>query len=169
MATSCDLTVQLNPPILSRGTLREVLEWLGGWFEEKHGLTVALDTREPIPPVPEHLRVSLFQAARELLFNVVKHSGETEARVALSSCDGCLTIQVEDTGKNFDARAVLRKLERPSSFGLLSVRERVEFIGGQMEIETSPSGGACFRLMVPLEAAADPAPDEIQTADVSGF
>ena len=165
VAISCDLTVQLNPPILSRGTLREVLEWLGGWFEEKHGLTVTLDTREPIPPVPEHIRVSLFQAVRELLFNAVKHSGETEAQVALASCDGCLTIQVTDTGKNFDARAVQQKLERPTSFGLLSVRERAEFIGGRMEIESAPSGGACFRLMVPLEAAAYPPSDEIQTAD----
>jgi signal transduction histidine kinase len=165
VATSCDLTVQLNPPILSQGTFREVLEWLGGWFEEKHGLTIAVDAREPIPPVPEHIRVSLFQAVRELLFNAVKHSGETEARVALSSCDGCLTVQVEDAGKDFDARVVQQKLERPSSFGLLSVRERVEFLGGRMEIETTLSGGACFRLMVPLEAAAYPPPDEIQTAD----
>jgi signal transduction histidine kinase len=156
LRTSRDLTMDLSPPILHHGALCEVFEWLGGWFNEKHGLTVTVDAQEKLPSVPEHIRIVLFHAVRELLFNAVKHSGRMEAWVSLSSQEGCLTVQIEDSGSGFDPKVVQWNLNRARSFGLFNIQERIEALEGRLEVESTPSGGACFRLIVPLPAIVEP-------------
>ena len=149
LSASRDLTMELSPPILHRGELGELFEWLGGWFGEKHGLTVTVDVQESLPSVPEAIRVFLFHSARELLLNAVKHSGKRKARVSLSSQDGCLTVQVEDSGSGFDPTVVQQNLSRARSFGLFNIQERLEALEGRLDIEATTRGGACFRLTVP--------------------
>jgi signal transduction histidine kinase/ferredoxin len=150
LRTSRNLSQELSPPILQVGTLAEGIEWLGPWFGDKHGLTVAVDVEGELPPVPEHLRVFLFQSVRELLFNVVKHSGKMRAGVGLSRQHKYFTVQVEDDGERFDPEVVEAHLQRPEGFGLFNIRERLEALGGRLEIGTTPQGGACFRLIVPV-------------------
>jgi signal transduction histidine kinase len=153
MTFSRDLTNELSPPALRRGTFGGMLRRLAGWFREKYGLSVAVEAEEQLPRAQEAVRVFIFQALRELLFNVVKHSGVKEAAVTLSSSDDYLLAKVEDVGKTFDPRAVRQRLESPNGFGLFSIQQRLEAFGGRMEIENAPGGGACFRLIVPLRAA----------------
>jgi CheY-like chemotaxis protein len=150
VSTSRNLSRELSPPVLQCGTLPEVMEWLGEWFSDKHGLTVAVDTQGELPPLPEHLRVFLFQAVRELLLNVVKHSGKLDAWVTLSSPDGYLAIEVEDDGEEFDPDIVQRCLEKPEGFGLFNIRERLESLLGRLEMDRTPHGGARFRMIVPV-------------------
>ncbi len=152
---SRNLTMDLSPPILHHGAIDEVLEWLGGWFGEKHGLTVTVHAQENLPSVPEHLCMFVFHAVRELLLNTVKHSGAIEAEVSLSSQDGCLTVQVEDRGRGFDPKAVQQHLNRARSFGLFNIQERLEALEGRLEFESAPHGGAQFRLIVPLQVATE--------------
>jgi signal transduction histidine kinase len=153
---SRDLSHELSPPFLKQGTLADVVAWLAEWFGDKHGLTVAVDAPRAVPAATEHLRVFLFQAVRELLFNAVKHSGSTAARVILSCQDDNLTVQVEDGGICFDPHAVEAHLRRPKGFGLFSIRERLQALGGRLEIERTRQGGACCRLVVPLAGATEP-------------
>ncbi len=151
MSTSRNLTQELSPPVLEHGTLPEVLGWLRGWFGEKHGLTVGLTAGKNTPEAPEHVRVFLFDSVRELLFNVVKHSGTMEAQVKSSFRSGSFVVQVEDGGDGFDPKAVETRLQKPEGFGLFNIRERLEALGGRMEIDKGARGGACFRLFVPAE------------------
>lgn len=160
--SSRDLTRELSPPILQYGTLGEAIEWLADWFGEKHALTVHLEA-DKVPRTPEHLRVFLFQAVRELLLNVVKHSGTLEARVATSSRVGHLVIQVEDDGAGFDPSTVEKRLQRPSGFGLFNLQERLEALGGRLEIRNSSSGGACFRMIVPVAKATESTGEHSET------
>ncbi|MGM0485732.1 MAG: ATP-binding protein [Planctomycetota bacterium] len=150
LSTTRNLTHELSPPILQHGTLPEIIDWLGTWFREKHGLAVAVDTQSELLPLSDHLRVFLFDAVRELLMNAVKHSGSMQVRVTLWSHDARLTIQVEDEGTDFDPRAVEARLQQPDGFGLFNIRERLEALQGRLEIRTAPGGGACFRLIVPV-------------------
>ena len=73
------LTLQLNPPALDQESLSSTLHWLAQWMEETHRLKVRVEAAEGIEGVEESIRVFLFHALRELLFNVVKHSGTREA------------------------------------------------------------------------------------------
>ena len=168
MAASRNLTIELSPPILRRGRFPEVLEWLAEWFREKHGLQVALDAVQEMPPIAEHARAFLFQSVREMLFNVVKHAGVSEAKVALCVRGDCLVVQVEDGGRGFDPQAVLRTLDRSESFGLFNVQERLEALEGKLEIESSPGGGTRMRLILPVAATVEPEPEQAGVAEVPG-
>jgi signal transduction histidine kinase len=100
----------------------------------------------------EDLRVLLFESARELLFNVVKHAGATSARLKMTQTEtGTLRITVSDQGVGFDSGKLMQELGRNDCFGLFSIRERLELIGGRLEIESSQGNGAAFNLLVPVK------------------
>jgi two-component system CheB/CheR fusion protein len=151
LQASRNLSLELSPPVLQQGTLLESIKWLTDWFEEKHKFSVALTAEDALPSAPEPIRLFLFNAIRELLFNAVKHSGKREARVEICFREGCLTVRVDDDGESFDPAEVRRYLETPRSFGLFNIRERLAALDGQMEIHNSPRGGASFWLSVPLD------------------
>jgi PAS domain S-box-containing protein len=157
------LAMELSPPMVERGTLVDLAKWLAEWYQEKYKLNVGLEAEEPLPPVPEHFRAFLFEAVRELLLNVQKHSGAMNARLLLSSQDGYLIVQVEDGGNAFAAESVAEKLDHPRSFGLFTIRERLEALEGRLEFERTPNGGGCFRLIVPVAETKEPTTGPVQT------
>lgn len=155
LKTSRSLTAELSPPILHEGTLAQVLHWIARWAKEKYGLTVSvLADEEADLRVPE-MRILIFQAVRELLLNVVKHAGVDRASITLSGKGaGRVELVVADQGAGFDsmARAVNGvSSTSPTGLGLFSIRERLELMGGGMEIDSRPGGGTRIIL-----AAASP-------------
>jgi signal transduction histidine kinase/DNA-binding NarL/FixJ family response regulator len=147
ITASRSLTMELSPPIL-RESLPRVMEWLGQWFESRHGLHVEVnaepDTREP----SEEAKKFLFQAVRELLMNVRKHAGVERATLRIFSDRDSVAIEVRDGGKGFDP-AGMAAPER-SAFGLFSIRERVEMLGGTFEITSAAGKGAACVIRVPV-------------------
>lgn len=157
---SLSLTHELSPPVLSQENLADILDWLGHWFEEKHGLTVRVDIAEPVAMPREEIRVTLFRGVLELLFNVTKHARVKTARVSLSRTPaGAAQVVVSDAGVGFDP-AQMRARTATTGFGLLHLRERLELVGGGLEMESAPGCGSRFVLTVPLPAAPATAPPE---------
>jgi signal transduction histidine kinase len=154
IATSRSLTAELDPPVLRQGGLVPALHWLARWMREKHGLAVSLDAPKRAVPVPETLALLLFQAVRELLFNVVKHAGVSAARVEVAVVDSCVRLAVIDEGVGFDPSI----LPGGDHFGLFAVRERLDLLGGRVEITSSPGRGSRFTLVAPLCAPSNPPP-----------
>ncbi len=149
------LTAELSPPVLYDAGLAAGLEWLGRWMREHHGLETDLDAAESAEPAEEELRVLLFQAIRELLFNVVKHAQTNRAQTFLRRGeDGSLEAGVVDAGVGFDPTAAKdASASAEDHFGLLSLRERFEWHGGEMTIESAPGSGTRAYLRVPDERA----------------
>jgi PAS domain S-box-containing protein len=148
---SRSLTVELSPPILYEGGLVRALQWLAGWMLDKHRLQVEVAADEDANPASEDLRVLLYQAARELLFNVVKHAQTDRAHLEIrrSLSQNSIRIVVSDHGVGFDA---VRAAAAPGSgFGLFSLRERLQILGGRLQVESRPGDGACVTLQVPAE------------------
>ena len=154
--TSRSLTVELSPPILHEAGLGAGLEWLARWMKEKHGLLVELDIDPRAVTDREDVKVLLFQSVRELLFNVVKHAGVTHVRVEMApQQDGRLCVKVSDRGVGFDPETMWsRSSQMAGGFGLLSIRERLELLGGRLTIESGPQQGARFMLIAPARTAA---------------
>jgi signal transduction histidine kinase len=136
------LTFDLFPPILNEG-LAPALEWLGGvWMKEKYDLTVAVDLDRRIDAPNEEVRRMVFLAVRELLFNVVKHSGVREARVELAGESGSsLRVTVRDGGRGFDPKALAGVPASGTGLGLLTMRERIEMLGGTLDLRGADGGG----------------------------
>ncbi|HSB67721.1 MAG TPA: response regulator [Candidatus Methylomirabilis sp.] len=156
LAFSRDLTRELSPPILHAAGLTPALEWLAHWMLEKHDLTIDLRMDDNILPDTEAMTALLFQSVRELLFNVVKHARVRRARVEVTRRDDQVEIGVSDTGVGFDP-ASLRREEHPSGgFGLFSICQRLELLGGRMDIESAPGQGSRLRLLAPLRPPQPP-------------
>jgi PAS domain S-box-containing protein len=149
---SRSLTVELSPPILYDAGLAAALPWLARWMKEKHNFKIDLIVDPAAEPQNEEIRVLLFQAVRELLFNSVKHSGVREARLSMS-CTGAgeVEIVVEDRGKGFDPSTMDARKEEGQGFGLFSIRERLSHLGGRMSVESALGQGAQLKLIAPIE------------------
>ena len=136
------LTVDLSPPVLKGEGIEATLRWLGHRMNEAYGLDVRLDTDGEVGST---VQVLLFQLTRELLFNVVKHAETKAAGVRVSRDGDDVRVVVTDEGVGFDPTE-----EDPGSgFGLFSVRERVQLIGGTVEVESEPGRGTSVTVVCP--------------------
>ena len=150
LAHSRSLAQELSPPILATRNLPDALEWLARWMAEKHHLEVAVQADATAVPASEDLTDLCFQAVRELLFNVVKHAKVQSARVELTRRDDQVEILVADAGVGFDPTFLWVEGGVLGGFGLFSIRQRVELLGGTLTIASAPGQGGRFTLTVPL-------------------
>jgi PAS domain S-box-containing protein len=151
---SRSLSHELGPAVLSESSLEDTFEWLARQMETKHGLIVHIQTRGQADSSSEPVRAFLYKAAREILFNVVKHAKVSEASLRLQRVRNQLRLTISDKGQGFDLDALV---ETPG-FGLLSVRERVESLGGRMKIKSAVGKGSTFLIAIPdLTTPAEPA------------
>jgi signal transduction histidine kinase/CheY-like chemotaxis protein len=147
---SRSLAVELSPPILLRRNLNDALEWLAHSMLEKYGFEVTLKPDGSLQSLSESEFLLLFQSARELLFNVVKHAGVRKASIEWTQREGRALMTVEDEGAGFDPASLTSDLGEWKGVGLFRIHERILSIGGRMEIDSSPGRGSRFRLTVPL-------------------
>ena len=150
IAESRSLTVQLCPPVLHEAGLAAAVEWLARHMEQTCGLNVEIDVDPQAEPESEGIRILLFEAVRELLFNVVKHAGTGSARVAMIVApDDGVRMTVFDEGAGWAKADVKLDSATTSGFGLFSIRERLELMGGRLEIETAPGRGTRVSIWAP--------------------
>lgn len=149
------LVVDLYPPALHRNGLVAGLRWLAESYQEKHQFSVQLEADPQVEPAHEELRCFLFEAVRELLLNAVKHSQSLSASVRLtSSGPNMLRLAVEDSGIGLDPEK--DKNRGNPGFGLFSIQQRLEYLGGKMEIHSTPGLGTTILMEVPNKVALSP-------------
>jgi PAS domain S-box-containing protein len=138
------LLYSLRPESLEEEGLVQALRRQAEALKARYGITVNFN-----PPCEPHLnphqRLALFRVASESLHNVVKHSGAKTVDVRLECCEHECLLEVRDDGVGFDPQH-----SRPDHYGLATMRERVEGIGGQYEIVSSPGAGTRIRARLPL-------------------
>jgi PAS domain S-box-containing protein len=152
LASSRSLTAELSPAVLHHAGLLPALEWLATWMRETHHLAVECTTHEAVSVEDEAMKVLLFQSVRELLFNVVKHAKVDRARLDIGVGNGAVQIVVADAGVGIDPTQL-----RPvgaGGLGLVSIRQRLEYLGGNLEIVSAPGQGSRFTLRVPIQPPA---------------
>jgi PAS domain S-box-containing protein len=131
------LTFELSNPILYElGFEAAVAEWLDEQVRDKHGIATEFIDDSKAKPLDDDVRVLLFRNVRELLINVIKHANTGKVRVGVRKIDDTLEVVVEDNGIGFDLAEVRTMAAKRAEFGLLSIRESLEELGGRFEIET---------------------------------
>lgn len=152
------LTVELSPPVLQEEGLVAALHWLAKQLQDRHGLTVELTLSEDVvePPTKE-LRELLFLAIKELLTNVVKHADTNHARVSMDwVAPHRLRVEVCDEGRGFAYPSDAMPSASSGSWGLFNIRERVDYIGGEFVVESSPGRGTRAAITVSAEQVESP-------------
>jgi len=156
------LVAELAPPALQEFGLLEGFEWLAEQMKN-HGLKVTVHKHVQDVVLGADQAVLVFQSTRELLFNVLKHAGTNQATLIIDrNSDGHLVVSVKDEGRGFDPHAMLARNDERKRFGLFSVRERTEAMGGKLEVTSLSNQGTCAALIVPywpIEANQGTAPD----------
>ncbi|MFO7964321.1 MAG: PAS domain S-box protein [Desulfobacterales bacterium] len=151
LRTSRSLSTELSPNVLRTGNLTDSLKWLARWMLETHGLEVKLKINQKIVLKRKDIIILLFQSIRELLLNTLKHSGIKSATVSTKIVNGDLLIMVSDEGKGFDPKRVQKKKYSSSQFGLFSIEERLQHLGGKVDVESSPNAGTDISITVPIQ------------------
>jgi signal transduction histidine kinase len=132
--------------------LEPALKWLSVYMRSKDNLQVELNVTANDAGIDIELRVLVFKVIRELLRNVVKHSGVHAALVSVSSGEQELRVDVEDRGVGFEWQLSLFE-PRAQGFGLWSVADRVRDAAGEMTVDTGPGRGCRVTVVFPLQRA----------------
>ncbi|MDR4478965.1 MAG: PAS domain S-box protein [Nitrospira sp.] len=148
------LVAELSPHILYQFGLSKSLVWLGEQMKQ-HSLSVTVDRGLTSFALPDDQAILLFQSVRELLFNVVKHAHTDRATITVAvEEERELCIWVEDEGCGFDVAELTNFGNAHEKFGLLSIRERMETLGGSCELSSAPGAGTVAILRLPLSHSA---------------
>jgi PAS domain S-box-containing protein len=143
------LMTDLSPSVLYELGFTEAIDWLCDQIQTKHSLQVLLTNELKIRRIDEEIQLLLFRATRELLLNVVKHARAKRAYVTLKKSGNNIQITVRDEGVGFDISGISNVAKLTGGFGLLSIHERLKYLGGLFEIETEKGLGTCITLLAP--------------------
>jgi PAS domain S-box-containing protein len=142
-----DITADLSPVVLHQLGLNAALRDLAERIESQHHLCCSFNPAEDDSWLSDDLRLLVFQGAKELMHNAVKHSGATQLSVSLSAPRKMgVALVVEDNGRGISE---LAGREAGRGHGLFSLAERVENVGGDLEFDESEGGGARVSFRVP--------------------
>jgi len=148
------LTFDLSSPILYElGIEAAIAEWLNDEINAKHGIATEFNDDKQDKPLTDDIRTILFRNVRELLINVVKHANARTVKVSIARAGEQVNVCVEDDGVGFDSEEVRTRAAKKAKFGLFSIKERLEQLGGQISIESSPGNGCRITMTAPLKKA----------------
>jgi signal transduction histidine kinase len=156
------LMAEFDPPQFKELGLPGALVWLKDRMQQ-HDLSVTLQLESASVIVPHYQVVLLYKSIRELLMNVIKHAGVKTVTIGMRIQAGhVLTITVKDEGRGF-LTPTGNSLKPERHFGLRSVGERIQDLGGQLRIESDNGKGCTATITVPLRyIEADRAAETIQ-------
>jgi signal transduction histidine kinase len=127
------------------------VEWLGEQLLEKNGIGFNLVNRLNSNSLGEELRIILFTTVRELFFNIVKHAGAKKVNILVQKLGDKIQVEVVDDGAGFDTTLTGLGYRKNEGFGLFSIHERLEHLGGRLEILSEPGHGTRVTIEAPLK------------------
>jgi PAS domain S-box-containing protein len=144
------LAQALRPPALDAVGLNPTLEGFCRDFSERTQLSINYLGLE-LPMLPEAVNTCLYRFLQEALTNVAKHACADRVCVALRCDAEMVCLSVEDDGRGFDKEARLSVSGWPMGIGLLGMQERLESLGGRLEIQSQPDQGTYLVAHLPAE------------------
>jgi signal transduction histidine kinase/HAMP domain-containing protein len=146
------LAQDLRPPTLDAVGLNPTLEGFCRDFARRTQLSIDYLGAE-LPVLPEAVNICLYRFLQEALNNVAKHARANQVRVALSYEAAMVSLLVEDDGQGFDKQSMLSASRRPmdAGLGLLGMQERLDLVGGWLEVESHPGQGTHLTAHIPCE------------------
>ena len=150
------IAADLRPLMLDDLGLGDAIESLAHDFARRMGVQVHLHVEHIDPPAGERVSIALYRMVQEALTNVARHAHATEVHISLLRQDDELVLSVRDDGIGLPGLPP----QRDSQYGLLGMQERADMLGGRLELDNLPDGGARVRVRVPMRR---PAPSAMGT------
>lgn len=140
----------LRPEPLESATLAAALRRVAARWEASAGIPVEVGIAGPQPRLHPDSEVTLLRVTQEALANVRKHAQATRVAISLSFGEATAMLDVRDDGVGFALDAPEPAPTEQGGYGLRSMRERVEALGGTFVVETAPARGTTLAVAVPL-------------------
>jgi|GEM_PF-1584653 len=145
------LTAEMSPPALYDLSFVAAVKWLADRILLPNAIQHEVICRGENIALPESTKVLLFKTVRELLVNSVKHSQGTDVKISLDYAAATLTISIEDDGVGMDNEEIDQSLLSGRGFGLISIKERITYLGGEFKIDSQSNHGTVVTLQIPIE------------------
>ncbi len=139
-----DLMFELQPPTLEDFGLFAALRWFVAQFARRTDLAIEVEGRDLSPRPAIAVEIALFRIAQEALTNASKHAPGSRVTVRLDRTSDQICLLIADDGWGFDPDAPRHQ----ASWGLMTMRERAEAIGGQFTLATTPGRGTQVQVLL---------------------
>jgi signal transduction histidine kinase len=148
-----DRALDLRPALLDDLGLAAALDWLCRQQAQRSGVAIACAV-PPLPTLPPDLATAIYRIVQEAITNALKHSGAERIDVALALGEDSIDVSVVDNGRGFDG------INTVPGVGLPGMRERVDTLGGHLQLESRVAAGTriLVRFPLPNHESANPPP-----------
>ena len=137
---------ELRPTILGHFGLTAAIGWYLKDFEKRTGIRCKARTDSRLPLLDKNLDTLLFRIFQEVMTNIFRHAHATMVSVRLKCEGNALTLKIKDNGRGILKEEALH----PRSFGIIGIRERVRFWGGQSDFKGVPGKGTIVTIWLPI-------------------
>jgi signal transduction histidine kinase len=164
IAETRTLSCLLHPPLLDEVGFAAAARWYTDEFAKRSGIKVKLDLPEGVDRLPELVRIALFRILQESFTNVHRHSGSSAIEVHLKASEHQVVFTVRDFGRGMPAQLIQGSSQTNGEHfgvGLSGMRERVNDLGGNFEIQSGGDGTA-ITVSIPLASATLDAANSIR-------
>lgn len=144
------IALELRPTMLETAGLEAAIRWLAR--EHRAHAVFELRIFGEIGDVPSDVANGCFRAAQEALTNIVRHARAHHVSLELTQRNGFLELTVRDDGRGFEVPGTIERAARRGSLGLLGMSERVQILGGKLQIDSSPGHGTRIHVTLPCIA-----------------
>jgi signal transduction histidine kinase len=149
---SRNITYELSPPVLYELGLSEAVEWLMKKIESTNDIKTVFEGKLGEISISNDERILFYRSINELLNNSIKHSGCKTIWVSLWKERDEILASVRDDGKGFIPEKVANKNPAKGGFGLFSIKERLEYLGGSIKISSIIGKGTNITLSLILKS-----------------
>jgi signal transduction histidine kinase len=141
----------LRPSMLDHLGLVPALRWFAETRLEPRGVRVSVDDLTEIHRLPPELETPLFRVAQEAVLNIARHAAARNVCIRISATETDVRLEVEDDGIGFDVGNLSLEPDSLRGMGLLGMQERLELLGGELEIQSVVGSGTTLSIRVPCQ------------------
>jgi PAS domain S-box-containing protein len=134
-----NIVAELRPPMLDDHGLPAAIDWYARQFTRRVGVAVSVEAAELRERAAAEVETALFRIAQEALTNVARHARAGHVAITLSRSASELVMSIADDGIGLAKSA--QAAERRAGFGMVTMRERAQAVGGTFQVESLPDGG----------------------------
>jgi PAS domain S-box-containing protein len=145
------LSHELRPPLLEEMGWGPALKTLCDSFSDRTGLPIRFTAEGGDARLMPEVELAAYRVVQEALTNIARHAEATQATVRARLLKHGLEIIIEDNGAGFEMEAIMQADAPNLGLGLLSMRERVDAVGGQITIDSVPGWSTRIHLYLPRE------------------
>jgi PAS domain S-box-containing protein len=147
----------LHPLLLDEAGLGPALRAFATGFSERSGINVKLTIKPGFGRLPKDTEIALFRVVQEALTNIHRHSKSAASAIRLERADGKVRIAVTDSGIGMPLPSAATGWKSPLGIGIAGMQERVNQLGGTLEIQSEPGRGTVISVELPLTGSPETA------------